>query len=33
MKYDMCGAATVYGVMRVVAELNLPLNVIGAGRL
>lgn len=29
MKYDMCGAATVYGVMRVVAELNLPLNVIG----
>ena len=29
MKYDMCGAATVYGVMRAVAELNLPLNVIG----
>lgn len=29
MKYDMCGAATVYGVMRVVAELRLPLNVIG----
>ncbi|CAQ86073.1 MULTISPECIES: leucyl aminopeptidase [Photorhabdus] len=29
MKYDMCGAATVYGVMRVVAELQLPLNVIG----
>lgn len=29
MKYDMCGAATVYGVMRVVAELKLPLNVIG----
>ncbi|MCP5821099.1 leucyl aminopeptidase, partial [Klebsiella pneumoniae] len=29
MKYDMCGAATVYGVMRVVAELGLPLNVIG----
>lgn len=29
MKYDMCGAATVYGVMRVVAELNLPLNVVG----
>lgn len=29
MKYDMCGAATVYGVMRVVAELSLPLNVIG----
>ncbi|CDG20032.1 putative cytosol aminopeptidase [Xenorhabdus poinarii G6] len=29
MKYDMCGAASVYGVMRVVAELNLPINVIG----
>ncbi|MCD4597108.1 leucyl aminopeptidase [Proteus mirabilis] len=29
MKYDMCGAATVYGVMRVVAELQLPVNVIG----
>ncbi|GAB2948684.1 leucyl aminopeptidase [Hafnia psychrotolerans] len=29
MKYDMCGAAAVYGAMRVVAELNLPLNVIG----
>ncbi|ARU92588.1 leucyl aminopeptidase [Tatumella citrea] len=29
MKYDMCGAATVYGVMRMVAELQLPLNVVG----
>ncbi len=29
MKYDMCGAASVYGVMRVLAELQLPLNVIG----
>ncbi|WP_163830918.1 leucyl aminopeptidase [Proteus mirabilis] len=29
MKYDMCGTATVYGVMRVVAELQLPINVIG----
>ncbi len=29
MKYDMCGAATVYGVMGVVAALNLPINVIG----
>ncbi|MCP1065991.1 leucyl aminopeptidase [Serratia symbiotica] len=29
MKYDMCGAATVYGVLHVVAELNLPLNVVG----
>ena len=28
MKYDMCGAAAVYGVMRMVAELQLPLNVI-----
>lgn len=29
MKYDMCGAAAVYGVMCVVAQLNLPLNIIG----
>lgn len=29
MKYDMCGAATVYGVMTALAQLNLPLNVIG----
>lgn len=29
MKYDMCGAASVYGVMRAVAELKLPLNVVG----
>ena len=29
MKYDMCGAASVLGVMHTVAELNLPLNVIG----
>lgn len=29
MKYDMCGAATVYGVMQAVAELGLALNVIG----
>ncbi|VFP88552.1 leucyl aminopeptidase [Candidatus Erwinia haradaeae] len=29
MKYDMCGAASVYGAMRVAAELNLPLNIIG----
>lgn len=27
MKYDMCGAATVYGVMHFVAELKLPINV------
>lgn len=29
MKYDMCGAAAVFGVMRTVAELQLPLNIIG----
>ncbi|SES70450.1 leucyl aminopeptidase [Thorsellia anophelis] len=29
MKYDMCGAASVYGVMRAIAELKLPLNVVG----
>ena len=29
MKYDMCGAASVFGVMRAVAELALPINVIG----
>jgi leucyl aminopeptidase len=29
MKFDMCGAATVLGVMRTVAELNLSINLIG----
>jgi leucyl aminopeptidase len=29
MKYDMCGAATVLGVMKAVAELKLRLNVVG----
>jgi len=29
MKYDMCGAAAVLGTMKVVAELALPLHVIG----
>ncbi len=29
MKYDMCGAASVLGALRAVAELKLPLNVIG----
>lgn len=29
MKYDMCGAASVLGTMRAIAELGLPLNVIG----
>ncbi|WP_114891789.1 leucyl aminopeptidase [Haemophilus haemolyticus] len=29
MKYDMCGAASVFGTMKAIEELNLPLNVIG----
>lgn len=29
MKYDMCGAATVLGVMQAVTELKLPINVVG----
>lgn len=29
MKYDMCGGASVFGVMKAIAKLNLPLNVIG----
>jgi leucyl aminopeptidase len=29
MKYDMCGAASVLGTLQTVAELKLPLNVIG----
>jgi len=29
MKYDMCGAATVFGVLRAVAEMGLKRNVIG----
>ncbi len=29
MKYDMCGAATVFGTMRTVASLKLPLNLVG----
>jgi len=29
MKFDMCGAATVLGVMHVVAALKMPINVIG----
>ncbi|BFU59532.1 cytosol aminopeptidase [Rodentibacter sp. JRC1] len=28
MKYDMGGAASVFGTMKAVAELNLPLNII-----
>ncbi|GAB3012798.1 leucyl aminopeptidase [Bowmanella dokdonensis] len=29
MKYDMCGAASVLGTMASIAELNLPMNIIG----
>jgi leucyl aminopeptidase len=29
MKFDMCGAASVLGVMQTIQELQLPLNVIG----
>lgn len=29
MKYDMCGAATVFGVIKAAAELKLPINVVG----
>ena len=29
MKYDMCGGASVFGAMRAVAEMELPINVIG----
>ena len=30
MKYDMCGAASVYGVMQTIARLGLPLNLVVA---
>ena len=29
MKFDMCGAASVFGVMHALAELSLPINVVG----
>jgi leucyl aminopeptidase len=29
MKYDMCGGASVLGTMKAVAELELPINVVG----
>ncbi|MGD2119069.1 MAG: leucyl aminopeptidase, partial [Chromatiales bacterium] len=29
MKYDMCGGATVLGVIQACAELELPINVVG----
>jgi len=29
MKYDMCGSASVFGTIQAVAELGLPINVVG----
>jgi len=29
MKYDMCGAASVFGTVSAVADLGLPINVVG----
>lgn len=29
MKYDMCGAASVIGTMKAIAEMGLPVNLIG----
>ncbi len=29
MKFDMCGGAAVFGIMAAIAELKLPLNVVG----
>jgi len=29
MKYDMCGAASVLGILSAAAELQLPLNIVG----
>lgn len=29
MKYDMCGGASVFGAIQAIAEMSLPLNVIG----
>jgi leucyl aminopeptidase len=29
MIYDMCGAASVYGTMKAIAEQGLPMNVVG----
>jgi leucyl aminopeptidase len=29
MKYDMCGAASVFGVMQAIAEMELKINVVG----
>jgi leucyl aminopeptidase len=29
MKFDMCGAASVFGTMKAVAQMKLPINVVG----
>ncbi len=29
MKFDMCGAASVFGTMHAIAEMKLPINVVG----
>lgn len=29
MKYDMCGAACIYGIMHSISKLHLPLNITG----
>ena len=29
MKFDMCGAASVFGTLKAVSELQLPINVVG----
>jgi leucyl aminopeptidase len=29
MKFDMCGAGSVFGTLRAIAEMKLPINVIG----
>lgn len=29
MKYDMCGSASVFGTLKAISEMKLPLNVIG----
>lgn len=29
MKFDMCGAASIFGVMNTIIEMDLPLNVVG----
>ncbi|MGI1669263.1 MAG: leucyl aminopeptidase [Neptuniibacter sp.] len=29
MKYDMCGAASVFGAMTAICEMELPINVVG----